>query len=188
MAKTDRQTDKSSRWAFTAYEQQWSLFETISPGIAEWGWQEEICPDTNRKHYQGFIRTSQQQRFSWLKKLFPGVHLEVAKNWEALLQYCQKKQTAITGTSVHVTNTMYNKYSYNEYLFKKLSELYIRIGGFPNWTDDQAIQQIKDFAKLDIRAGHIEVSWIITDPGWITQCKHCWKDLLISYGAKPMVD
>jgi len=99
MSQTDRQTDKSSRWAFTAYEEQWGLFTTIHPGIAEWGWNTEICPETNRQHYQGYLRLTSQQRFAWLRKLLPGVHLEIAKNWEALKQYCAKEETRVPGTT-----------------------------------------------------------------------------------------
>lgn len=94
---------KSSRWAFTAYEQQWELFATMPPLIAEWGWQEELCPETNRKHYQGYLRTVRQTRFAALKKVLPGVHLEVAKNWDALVNYCKKETTAVAGSQVHET-------------------------------------------------------------------------------------
>ena len=69
--KTDRQTDKSSRWGFTAYEDQYHLLEKMPPGIAEWGWQAEICPETNRPHRQGYLRLQSQQRFAWLKRYSP---------------------------------------------------------------------------------------------------------------------
>jgi len=98
-------TDKTTRWAFTAYESEWPLFNTMNDKIAEWGWQTEICPDTQREHYQGYIRTKTQQRFSTMKTIFPGVHLEQAKNWNALLAYCKKTDTAVAGTQVAQTNT-----------------------------------------------------------------------------------
>lgn len=97
MAQTDRQTDKgkSSRWQFTAYEDQWPLIDDLdkSSTIAEYGYQHEVCPDTGRKHRQGYIRTKVQVRFSALKKEFPGVHFEVARNWDALVNYCKKEET-----------------------------------------------------------------------------------------------
>lgn len=101
---TDRQTDKTTRWAFTAYENQWSLFETMNELVAEWGWQTEKCPETDRLHYQGFIRTKRQVRLSQLIKVFPGVHLEYARNWEALMNYCKKTETAIAGSQQHLVN------------------------------------------------------------------------------------
>lgn len=98
------ETTKATRWAFTAYEQQWHLFQNRPPIIAEWGWQEEVCPDTGRHHYQGYIRTDRQVRMSQLIKLLPGVHLEIARNWQATVQYCKKSETAIDGTRHHETN------------------------------------------------------------------------------------
>jgi len=101
MAKTDRQTDKSSRWSFTAYEDQYGLVDDMSKSatIAEYGWNPEICPETGRKHRQGYLRSKNQVRFSALKKEFPGIHFEVAKNWEALKNYCKKEETREQGKS-----------------------------------------------------------------------------------------
>jgi len=97
-------TDKTTRWAFTAYENQWHLFELMNDKIAEWGWQLEICPKTQNKHYQGYMRTKTQQRTKTMRELFPGVHLEVARDWNALMQYCKKPETAVEGTQVRQTN------------------------------------------------------------------------------------
>lgn len=94
--------DKSTRWAFTAYEGQWDLFKSMPPIVAEWGWQTETCPDTQRLHYQGYLRTQRQVRFNQIKKALPGVHLETAQNWDALVNYCKKPDTAVPGTQVHV--------------------------------------------------------------------------------------
>lgn len=105
MAQTDRQTDKSTRWQFTAYENQWELFKVMPDKIAEWGWQQEECPETGRKHYQGFIRTKTQVRHKFIRELFPGVHTEVARNWDALVNYCKKSETSIEGTQVHQVGT-----------------------------------------------------------------------------------
>lgn len=102
--QTDRQTDKSSRWAFTAFESQWSLFDkdqlkehTI---VKDCGWQEEVCPDTQRRHYQGYMLTQRQVRLSQLVKEFPGVHFEVARDWMKLLNYCRKTDTAVPDSQV----------------------------------------------------------------------------------------
>lgn len=106
MAKTDRQTDKGTRWAFTAYEEQWNLFDDIKkiPQVKEWGWQKEVCPETGRQHYQGYLLASSQVRLShWLKHL-KGVHMEIARDWNALKNYCKKAETAVEGTQVAVKN------------------------------------------------------------------------------------
>ena len=180
MGETDRQTDKlvkSTRWSFTAYEQQWDLFKEVPAGVAEWGFQTEVCPKTDRKHYQGYIRLSQQQRFGWLAKLLPGVHLEVAKNWDALIEYCKKTDTAVPGTQVHVKTKRYDLYTYAEYVGKVLATT---SADYEEWSDDAAMEQIRLQARLDIRKGHREVAFIVGNPMWVLYWKY-WKDILISY-------
>lgn len=86
-------SDKSTRWSFTAYEPQYPLIEARHDLIAEIGWQDEICPTTGKKHRQGFLRTVRQVRFSQLRSLLPGLHIEQAKNWTALQKYCKKEAT-----------------------------------------------------------------------------------------------
>jgi len=120
-------TEKTTRWAFTAYEQQWKLFEKMPPGIGEWGWQVEKCPDTGRLHYQGFIRTVGQHRFKGkrpadsLLKIFPGVHIEPASDWVKLINYCKKKESRVEGQQpVHEVSTFPTMYSYTEELAARL--------------------------------------------------------------------
>lgn len=180
--QTDRQTDKSSRWQFTAYEDQWALFDQMPPGIAEWGWQKETCPKTQKLHYQGYLRLSQQQRFSWIKKILPGVHLEVAKNWEALINYCSKIETRVEGEApVHVVNTYYTQYTYAELLGKRIYKE--NFADYKNWTNERAMDVIETSARIDIREGHREVAWIISNPNWKVYWKY-WKDILTSFEPK----
>lgn len=99
-------TLRTSRWQMTVYEPQYPLLETMPGLIAEWGWQEERCPKTDRQHRQGFLRTFSQQRLSALRKVLPGIHLEPAKNWNALIEYCKKSETRDgDGNAVHQTNS-----------------------------------------------------------------------------------
>jgi len=104
MPETDRQTDKSTRWAMTVYEGQWPLLEKMPELIAEWGWQDEKCPDTGRVHRQGYFRTHRQVRFKQAKEVLPGVHIEVARDWNKLLNYCKKVDTSL-GNQVHQVST-----------------------------------------------------------------------------------
>lgn len=169
--QTDRQTDKSSRWQFTAYEPQWGFFTTMPPGVAEWGWNTEICPETNRKHYQGYLRLTQQQRFAWLRKLIPGVHVEVAKNWDALVNYCKKEDTRAPGTTpVYQVNTMYNKYTYAERVGKWLVEKH-KQGIWETWMPNELHNAIERVVSEDITNGRREIAWIIVSPDW----KLFWK-------------
>lgn len=89
--------EKSTRWSFTAYEGQYSVIDALAQQrhelIAEIGWQDEVCPKTQKKHRQGYVRTVRQCRFKQLSTVMPGIHLEVAKNWNALVAYCRKTET-----------------------------------------------------------------------------------------------
>jgi len=178
--QTDRQI-KSTTWAFTAYDQQWPLFETMPPGIAEWGWQREICPETNRPHYQGYLRLTQQQRFAWFAKNLPGVHVEQALNWEGLIRYCKKTETAIPGTQVHQKATIQTHFQYAEDLGLRLYKLHEQCGILDQWTNETAYEQIYAIARTDIRAGKRYVAWIINNPQWAAMWKPCWKDFILSF-------
>lgn len=87
-------SEKSTRWQFTAFEQDYPLLDSHAasghPLLAEIGWQDEIAPETLKKHRQGFLRTVRQVRFSQIKEIMGSCHLEKAKNWEALKLYCSK--------------------------------------------------------------------------------------------------
>jgi len=95
-------TDKSTRWVFTAFEGAWQFFDADKPPefVAEGGWQTEVCPKSQRHHYQGYLRTKTQVRMSFLKSKFPGVHLEAARDWYAAKNYTRKDVTAVPGTRV----------------------------------------------------------------------------------------
>jgi len=141
--KTDRQTDKTTRWAFTAYKDQWTLFDSIPDLVASWGWQTEVCPDTQREHYQGYILLKRQARFTQLKQLLPGVHIEAARDWNKLLQYCKKTDSAVPGTQVVQTNAS-KHLTMTEALLKLAAHVPFR--GLTK-TDSENIKDMEKFYK-----------------------------------------
>ena len=107
MANPSIQPAKATRWQFTAYEDQFHIIDAIERAInnsQEWDmidfrtlkYQTEICPDTGRTHRQGALQSSKQIRFTTMKRLLQGVHIEPARNWHALLKYCEKTETRLT--------------------------------------------------------------------------------------------
>lgn len=98
--------EKSTRWAFTAYEKDYALIDSLVSGhdlIAEIGFQDEVCPTSGRKHRQGYLRTVRQVRFGQLKEVLGTIHFEVAKSWNALVAYCRKvKSRDPSGSQVQV--------------------------------------------------------------------------------------
>lgn len=164
-------TDKSSRWQFTAYEPQFKFLDTMPPIVAEWGWQDEICPTSGRLHKQGFMRTTQQQRFTAMRKAFPGLHMEIARDWHKLLNYCKKKDTAVPDSTVHQTNDIPSLFTYSEELAKRLAE-------------QQRIRKV-DYGDVDlmvrkdIESGRKGIEWIATNPQFITTWKKYWYEMII---------
>lgn len=61
-------------------------------------WQLERCPDTNKLHLQGYLRTEKKVRLSALKKLHPTAHWEKRNgNHQQARAYCSKEETRIDG-------------------------------------------------------------------------------------------
>jgi len=181
-------SDKSSRWQFTAYEEQFSLFRSMPPGIAEWGWNTEICPKTNRTHYQGYLRLQSQQRFAWLRKLLPGVHLEIAKNWTALVQYCAKEDTRAPGTEpVHHVNDIPTQFSYAEEVADRIvQQEKLILSRNPNhrsftlWSLEEALVVVETVVRSDIASGRRGIQWIASNPNWKVMWKAFWKECLLA--------
>lgn len=178
-------SEKTTRWSFTAYEAQWPMFESMPMSVAEWGWQTEICEKTQRLHYQGYIRTKSQVRFSQLQKELPGVHLEVcgkntpdkpqAECWKALVQYCKKADTAVPGTQKHQVSAWMNKLQFIEFLAKQVLEY--------NWKD----MMIEEIERLMIRLGNEYVlegntyaAFILSDPNFTTTIRRSIRAILHS--------
>jgi len=194
-------TDKSTRWQFTAYEEQWRLFQAIPPAIAEWGWNTEICPKTNRQHYQGYFLLRTQHRFAAVKKMFPGVHLEIARDWNKLKEYCKKAETRAPGTEPVVAyNELPTLYSYADEVLARLpswnevrqlwmrhTEEALRVARrtqceqpYYRSCEEYAYEVIVKFIiSEDIREGRAYIEWIIQNPLWITTFKNQIKNMII---------
>lgn len=63
--------------------------------------QEEECPSTKRRHWQGYIRFSSPKSFSYVKKVFlpwNDVHIEIARGTPAQnIAYCSKQESRVAG-------------------------------------------------------------------------------------------
>ena len=154
-------TEKTTRWQFTAYESQYAMISQCPMGVAKIGFQDEVCPTTNRNHRQGYILLKEQQRFSWMKKTFPGLHVEVARNWQALVQYCKKEATRAEGAVfTEIISDIPNKFVYAE-------EIADRLACIQRATP--IIREDVDFmVQMDVASGRRGVMWIGCDPNWTT--------------------
>lgn len=187
MSKTDRQTDKdkTTRWAFTVFEPQWGLFKEMPGVVAEWGWQTEICPDTQRPHYQGYIRTRKQLRIkvkggNELIKALPGVHINPAREWFKLLSYCKKTDTAVEGTQVHEVGVPERKYLKFHEALMRIANAYVHIPG--NDDDDNyrsAVRTLMVANEEDVSLysnPQLQRAWNMTSPYWLRKVYHLLPD------------
>lgn len=66
-----------------------SSFKLISK---KYVFQEEIG-ENKTPHLQGCVAFKKRKRLSSIKKINNNIHWEVARNWDACIQYCQKEET-----------------------------------------------------------------------------------------------
>lgn len=107
MAQTDRQTDKfqgtAIHWKSAIFDvdDNWSKLDTVPSFVKTVYRQKEICPTTQKPHFQAHIVCHQQQRISklcsWIKatKWIPVKGDDHIKN---SINYTSKKDTAVEGT------------------------------------------------------------------------------------------
>ena len=112
MDQTDRQTDKATHWKTAVYDEgddktgahwsgQWAKLDTIPSFVKTLYRQKEVCPETQRLHFQVHVVCHRQcrrtQLSGWIKhtKWIPVVGEQHITN---SINYCSKKDTAVPGT------------------------------------------------------------------------------------------
>ncbi len=85
---------QSKSWAFTDFELlDWRKIYEQSDQIRYICWGTEICPTTNKKHYQGWIQINYKARLGGIKKVCQSkkIHIESCRGTEEQNdKYCQK--------------------------------------------------------------------------------------------------
>lgn len=110
--ETDRQTDRASNWKSAIFDvdDNWSKLETLPDFVKTIFKQQEVCPTTQRPHFQVHIVTHRQVRLtqmcSWIKatKWLPVLGKEHISN---SIKYCSKSESAVPGTYKEVHGTPY---------------------------------------------------------------------------------
>lgn len=136
----------SKDYVFTA----WELPEPNDATASYWIWGEEICPDTGRLHYQGFIILDRRSRFAAAKRAIGGgidVHLESRQGTRAEARaYCIKDGVNIVehGTFESLTqkelfkkNIGFLKEEYPAFFCRYYKGLYMLADKGPKWRDVQ---------------------------------------------------
>lgn len=83
----------SKQWMGTSFAEKF-----VVPASASYcAWQREKCPTSERLHWQFFVVLVKRERLTALKKMFPGAHLEIARNSSEARNYCLKEETRVSG-------------------------------------------------------------------------------------------
>ena len=82
-------------WCFTDFKllDIKSIYDEYTDIIRYIGWGEELCPKTQKKHYQGFIQFKNKKTMGGVKRIFKckSLHLEPCRGSELQnLKYCSK--------------------------------------------------------------------------------------------------
>lgn len=84
---------QSRSWIGTSYRvAEFALPEVIQYGV----YQTEKCPTTGRVHVQFFVQFKKRLRLTGVKKMFPGDHLEIARDPKSARAYCMKEESRVS--------------------------------------------------------------------------------------------
>lgn len=103
-----RRSARSRRWCFTlqSIPESFELgrFLQDEASIKFCCGQQEVCPTTGRRHFQGYICFKNPRTFEGCRRFFGGnTHLEPAHGTEEqCVAYCSKEATRIPGTYVEI--------------------------------------------------------------------------------------
>ena len=85
---------QSKNWYFTDFELlDWAKIYKGDDDIRYICWGEEVCPNTKKKHYQGWIQMDKKKRMNGIKKVCQSkkIHIESCRGTEGdNNKYCQK--------------------------------------------------------------------------------------------------
>lgn len=98
-----RSTVKARRYIFTYFpseSEDAELWTALPDGFRFICWQEESCPETGRRHLQGYIELKSPQRLNWVKRSMGCDHMHLEKcsgSRQQCIAYCEKEDSRISG-------------------------------------------------------------------------------------------
>lgn len=111
MAQTDRQTDKAIHWNSAVFDNSgnWAKLEVLPAFVKEVHRQKEVCPTTQREHYQIHVVCHRQVRLAAMREWIQ-THWKPVRGTAFIansINYCKKKETSIPGTSEIILGEKY---------------------------------------------------------------------------------
>lgn len=83
--------DQTKHWCFTSYDVEKEPFADFRDKVSYLVYGRETCPETGRKHLQGYVAFKNRQRMSAIKKMDGRSHFERMRGTSAeAADYCKK--------------------------------------------------------------------------------------------------
>jgi len=103
MSQTDRQTDKAIHWNTAVFDvdDNWAKLNTLPDFVKEIHKQKEVCPTTNREHFQIHVVCHRQVRLTQMTGWISKSHWKPVRGAEYIansLKYTKKSESAVPGT------------------------------------------------------------------------------------------
>lgn len=115
---TDPTQKRQRNWMFTNYDLVEYKHEAITYAI----WQKEMCPKTEKIHFQGYLELKEGKSLKWLKE-----HIDKKAHWEPrmgsqqhTINYCSKTESRIEGPWIIGTPKSQGKRTDIEKIFKDI--------------------------------------------------------------------
>lgn len=168
-------TERASCWSITINNPKEEDVKCEVPGWKLEGQYEEGAEGT--RHFQGIL-TTQQVRFSAVKKQFPRAHIEIARNRTALKQYVHKDETRV---DVYTPSDIPSIFEYQTIVAKAWSQ--VEFDGLcenvlEENRDAMAMAYIDMLVRRDIEAGKRGCEWIAINPMWRSSWKKFWRSII----------
>lgn len=109
-------------------------------------WGTEICPNTGKTHYQGYMEFNQQVRLSTLKNVLPTTHFEERKGSQSdAIDYCKKDGKFVE----YGTKSKQGKRTDLETVAKKLATRETTIGDIAIEQPEMIVKYYKGLKQLE---------------------------------------
>lgn len=135
------------------------------------------------RHFQGMLTTN-QQRFSAIKRAFPRAHIEPAIKPKALAAYVHKDDTRV---DLYTQSDVPTIFAYQDSVANDWDE-----GEWAELSNDVKEEKLDDLAllyvdtivKKHIEAGQRGAEWIGINPMWRSSWKKFWRSIIKRHGTK----
>lgn len=88
----------AKHWCLTVFDNEEAAWLNSAPvNCLYWSYQQEVCPGTDRVHWQVYLGFEKKMTFVALKKIFPTAHVEVAMKPSKAFAYALKEESRLEG-------------------------------------------------------------------------------------------